>query len=212
MKKTDEDLKLDAQQNNSFGCITALLGIILICVYIFMVEKNIVVLLLGIGVLIGGFVFSIKGHDANEKLIQSKYKQQGIDPSKFIDAGKYINGHPKLNDPLPVMQLYVKPDVFEFYQTEIGKPYSKQGEINKSQVKNISIEDETTISKRVGVKRLLALGILAFAVRKKEINEVVYVVIEWNDGRFDHETVFEFEKTGAMSRANQFRNAMINSF
>ena len=66
------------------------------------------------------------------------------------------------------------------------------------------------IQKRVGLKRMLAIGIFAFAVKKKVKEELSYIIIEWSDGKFDHETVFEFEGKGSVTQANELRNKLIN--
>ena len=53
-------------------------------------------------------------------------------------------------------------------------------------------------------------GVFAFAWKKKTKHELAYITIYWNDGKFDHETIFEFEGRNAMTRANSSRNKLIN--
>ena len=58
---------------------------------------------------------------------------------------------------------------------------------------------------------MLLVGPLAFAWKKKEKKECAYIIIQWNDGRFNHETLFEFTGTGSIQSANTGRNNLINS-
>lgn len=48
-------------------------------------------------------------------------------------------------------------------------------------------------------------------MEEKEKNELAYLTIEWNDGKFDHETIFEFEGVGSMQNANTARNKLIKT-
>ena len=45
---------------------------------------------------------------------------------------------------------------------------------------------------------------------KKKKNEIAFVVINWNDGRFDHATTFSFDGKDAMQLANTARNNLIS--
>jgi hypothetical protein len=44
---------------------------------------------------------------------------------------------------------------------------------------------------------------------QKKKNELAFVVIDWNDGRFDHSTTFNIEGMDAMQKANILRNQLI---
>ena len=148
--------------------------------------------------------------NANEttKKENEKFKKQGIDPKLFIDAGKYIHGHTSIDEPFGGAYLYLKGDTIKIYRAN-GLKKEFLGNIDTSSITNIALEDETTISKRVGLKRMLALGIFAFAVQKKVKEEIVYIIIEWNQGAFKNETVFEFVGEKATIRANALRNKLI---
>lgn len=148
----------------------------------------------------------------NQSVQNKRFKEEGLDPLKFLFAGKYLSGHPTIDKPLINCYVYPKKDVVKIYMldTRTGRK-GFIANIDSDKIKNILIEDETTISSRVGLKRLVALGIFAFALKKKQKTELAYIVIEWNDGRFDHETVFEFEGADSVLRANTFRNQVIKS-
>ena len=76
-------------------------------------------------------------------------------------------------------------------------------------IKNITVEDASSIEKKITVGRLLLVGVFALAWRKKKTNELAFVVTEWNDGKFDHSTTFSFEGKEAMTKANTARNSLI---
>lgn len=151
---------------------------------------------------------------AQKRIKKNNQKLQllGFDPSKKIDTGKYVAGHPDLNNPLKITAIFPHSDalkIFEYPYGDVSSMPVEKGTIPNSSIKNVLAEDETTIEKKVTVGRLLAVGVFAFALKAKKKNELAYLTIQWNDGRFDHETYFEFEGTGAMQKANIARNNII---
>lgn len=144
-----------------------------------------------------------------EKEINSKLVELGYSQDNKIDTGKYIAGHPDINGTILNTSIFPKDNKLEIMlETPMEMP-EKKGEIEYTLIKNILAEDQSTIEKRVTVGRLLMTGIFAFALKKKTKNELAYLTIEWNDGKFDHETIFEFEGAGAMQSANTARNKVI---
>ena len=113
-------------------------------------------------------------------------------------------GHPDLNAPTSA-DIGIK-DGSIYLMTTLGDDLAF---IPENQIKNIYVEDSTTIQSRPTVVRFLAVGLLAFAWQKKKKNEQAYLGVEWNDGRFDHDTIFEYEGKGAMQKANTVRNKLI---
>lgn len=137
------------------------------------------------------------------------FKEAGFLLQYFVYTNRYIGGHPEIDKPQPSASLYPKDDKLLIFNNVSGT--KEIASIPKKSIKNIVLEDQTTIEKRVGLIRMLAAGILAFAMMKTEKNELAYLVIEWNDGRFDHETAFEFSGEGALTRANEARNKLIRN-
>lgn len=138
-------------------------------------------------------------------------ESRGYSKDLSVDTGKYIGGHPNISSPIDRTVIYPKGDQLEIFNYYSAANGLKDAAIKFSSVKNIVIEDQSTIEKRVTVARLLLVGIFAFALRKKKKNELAYIIIEWNDGRFDHETIFEFEGINAMTNANTSRNRLIKA-
>lgn len=144
-----------------------------------------------------------------QKEIERDLKLKGYSLESKILTGKYVAGHPDLNDQIPVTIILPKGDkLIIMAETPLEMPV-KKAEIGIDSVKNILAEDQSTVEKRVTVGRLLTVGIFAFAWKKKKKNELAFLTIEWNDGRFDHETIFQYEETDAMQKANTARNQLI---
>lgn len=142
--------------------------------------------------------------ESNKKLINAGYNL-----NNKVDTGKYIAGHPTIDDSITISCIVAKESKL-FILNEVASHSTRiQGSIEKSYINNILVEDQTTIERRVTVGRMLLTGLFAFALKKKTKNELAYLVIEWNDGKFEHETIFEFEGKDSVSKANKARNTLI---
>lgn len=155
----------------------------------------------------------ILGINTNKKEKQNNeaFKNMGYDMSNKIESGKYLGGHPDINNEIARTLIFSNGDIIEIFNFIPFKIPTKIGAINKSAIKNIIAEDQSTIESRVTAGRLLTVGVFAFAWKKKKKVELAYLTIEWNDGRFDHETIFEFEGLKALQRANTTRNNLIKT-
>lgn len=85
----------------------------------------------------------------------------------------------------------------------------KVAEIPISSIKDIVIEDASTIEKKVTLGRMLAVGLFAFALKKEVKTKLSYLTIKWNDGKFEHETIFEFKGEKSIENCNTARNKLI---
>ena len=56
---------------------------------------------------------------------------------------------------------------------------------------------------------MLLVGVFALAWKKKKKNEEAFLNINWTDGKYEHETLFQFEDKGAFQEANKVRNSLI---
>ena len=157
---------------------------------------ELIIILLIIAFLVFIIIRGIKGLNS--------HKKHGFKRSEIVSNVLYTCGHPSIDKPT-LVSIGVKNNILS-----IMPVYGKNSfDIPNEKIKNITIEDTTTIQRRPTVLRFLALGILAFAWQKKEKIEQAYMVLEWNDGRFDHDTIFEYKGAGAMMSANKDRNKLI---
>ncbi|MGV0927174.1 HIRAN domain-containing protein [Empedobacter sp. ULE_I145] len=153
------------------------------------------------------FIFLGKDEQMKANAKNIKLAKSGIDASKFFFGGKYLTGHHSINNPTESIQFYIDEEYLKIYNV------NKQliGSINLSKIKNISLEDKTTIQSRVGLKRLLVVGIFAFALKKKEKLDLLYLIIEYDREGFTNEVVFEFEGKSLIKFANEAKNKIQNS-
>ena len=141
----------------------------------------------------------------------------------ILDAGIYMCGHPQINDSVNIYLAVTENDLVLFQEPLFsGKSFDPRlpkqklemkrlGEIPKKAIKQISIEDKTTIQNRITATRLLTVGIFAFAWKKKEVNEMGFVVIEWTDSKnMENKTTFRLEGKGSLATANTLRNTLVN--
>ena len=68
-------------------------------------------------------------------------------------------------------------------QTEFSAPLSTKFTILNSQIKDVVIEGKDEVNRRVTVTRLLAIGIFAFALKKKNKDQEAYITLELTDGQ-----------------------------
>lgn len=156
------------------------------------------------------FIFLGISGSKEEKKTKESLSKQGLRVSNFRAVGKFVGGHPKYDK--EVLRVSVRDDSnkLSFYEhlSTISMP-SFCFDIQKDNIKSITIEDSSSIEKKITLGRVLLVGVFAFAWRKKKIKEVAFLVIEWSDGRFDHSTVFVNEGKSAMEEANATRNYLI---
>lgn len=146
-------------------------------------------------------------HPEEKEAFLAQQKETELHKKYF--SGKYISGHPNINTPIPVTNAEVNKENIVIFGA-VGGKLSEQGKIPLSQIKNVSVEDASTIEKKITATRLLTLGVFAFAAKKKKVNPEFYLTALWNDGRFETETIFEFEGEHANRNANTLRNVIIN--
>ena len=155
-----------------------------------------------------------KKQKENESRVQDSLNALGIAPESILFKCNYLSGHPDIDESKEGLSIVKTNDrvslYFIPYGLITGDPV-EHGSIQSDAINNIVVEDKTTIEKRVTVGRLLLTGVFALAWKKKKVDEAAYLVIEWKDGRFDHETVFEFAGKGSMQEANAARNKLIKA-
>jgi len=160
------------------------------------------IIFLGIIVL---FIGAAASGNSNIKNFEDKFK---VKVSDLLVSGTYVSGHPSLNDSLKDTRLLLEPKSVKLFSVDANGFHFKTT-IAKETITNVVMEDSSTIQNRVTVGRLLLTGIFAFAWKKKTKQECAYFIIEWNQAQFKNETIFEFEGTGSIQKANTLRNKFI---
>ncbi|MEI8133577.1 MAG: hypothetical protein WCH46_00700 [bacterium] len=122
--------------------------------------------------------------------------------------GKYLTGHPDINTS-QLADIRVARDRIEVISSDGDYGENILATIPILQVKSSKVEDRSTVESRITATRLVALGVFAFAAKKTEKHPDYYLVIEWSDGKFDFETIFEYFIPEANELANTVSNAII---
>jgi hypothetical protein len=115
----------------------------------------------------------------------------------------YIGGHPDIDRSTKCTLRVSRRGI------DIVSSSRQLGTIDATRISDVSIDDASSIEHRVTIPRVLLTGIVAFALKKKEKHESAFFTLDWDDGRFSHATVFGFQASGAMNRANESRNTIL---
>ena len=148
----------------------------------------------------------------SSKKTKAYYEKEGLKEEEFKLIGKYVGGHPSIKDVVNRVTCRKIDEMLVLYShLQYAIPVEiKDARIPIADITNISIEDKTSIERRMTVGRLFLVGIFAFAWKKKKKDEMAFVVIEWKMGKFSNETLFCFEGKNAMMQANNARSEIMN--
>ena len=139
-----------------------------------------------------------------------------------IPTSTYICGHPSIDQSISNTFIVIGTDTLLIYfgyrlsSEWRGAGPGMMGTIPLKDIEDVQVEDATTIEHRMTVARIALTGLFAFALKKKEVKELAYLTIKWRQGKFLHETIFEFYKdtrsqspVSAITKANGVRNRII---
>lgn len=142
------------------------------------------------------FIFAVRNH--------LRLKKQGFQKPMIRDR-RYIMGHPDI-DKSAQMIIAFKNKQLHLLSLNTYLPV---GIIRNEQIKTVNVEDQTTMERRVTLGRLALFGLFAFAMQKNKKQELLYLVIDWHDGRDNHSTVFEYAGRESRDKANSDRNTIL---
>lgn len=154
-------------------------------------------------------IFWAIGRNNRMKIWDENLKSEGINPESLIHAGSYAGGHPTIDNQIKICVIFPEKDDLVIYERDVSQYPKKKGTIPISSINNILLEDSTTIEHKVTVGGILLYGMYAWAMKEKEKNELAFITIEWNNGKFNNSTIFSFEGKDAMQTANKARNQLL---
>lgn len=176
-------------------------------------------LILGGIILLILFILTILGTDSQSEVIRKKqqdllnyHKKNKITEGDYVKAGKYIGGHPDIDNEIENVLLYKLEDklIISTKLTQYDIP-KKIASIPIDSIQSINAEDASTFERRLSVGRILLVGIFALAWKKKKKNEISFLTIDWRGGRFDNSTSFVFDGVNSGQQANTCRNKIIKA-
>lgn len=171
------------------------------------------------------FIIGILGYSTFKSKIQqieidninfNKLKNKEYNKNNFIWIKKYFGGiHGVNKNNIPIL-LYPSKTGFEIFDNQ----YNRLGDLLNEQITDISIEDKSSVEKRLSVTNIALFGVLGLAMRKSKEYDVSLLIIKLSDGRFTHEGIFSFEYTkeekmkdknlNSYNEASNVRTKMIN--
>lgn len=157
------------------------------------------------------FVYIMISTNKERSESEAKMKEKGMDYSQFITLGTYGGGHPNLDETINGIYCRKEDGILSLYHIPVmtvSMP-NKVADIPIDSITDITIEDASSIEKKITIGRIFLVGIFALAWRKKKKNELAFLIIEWKKGKFEHSTIFSFEGTEAFQNANVARNQLI---
>lgn len=80
--------------------------------------------------------------------------------------------------------------------------------ISTADITNIAIEGKDEVNRRVTVTRLIAVGIFAFALKKKSKDQEAFVTLELSDGQ---EVIFHVSKKSPMELRASLSKALLQN-
>lgn len=94
-----------------------------------------------------------------------------------------------------------------FYEkrVEYSSPLNYSFIIQSDDIRNIAVEGIHEVNRRVTVTRLLAVGIFAFAVKKKQVEKEAFITLEINDGQ---EAVFKADNKSPHQLKGELANTI----
>lgn len=159
-------------------------------------------------------VYAIVKGNEDSKVTKAKMAEQGIGYHQFVSLGTYGGGHPDIDKTIENVYCRKEDNILALYcipVMNISMPDRIfNAEIPIEYINDITIEDATSIEKKITVGRIFLVGIFALGWRKKKKNELAFLVIEWKKGKFEHSTTFSFEGKDAFQNANTARNKLIS--
>ena len=164
-------------------------------------------------VVVISFIIGLINANNESKETKEKMKNAGMDYSQFVSLGTYPGGHPDMDNTVNNIYIRKEENVLSFYTIQVNGISMPKAVPNAAipcaDITDITIEDATSIEKKITVGRIFLVGIFALGWKKKKKNELAFLVIEWKKGKFEHSTTFSFEGKDAFQNANTARNQLI---
>lgn len=185
-----------------------------VAVYINFKTNAIMIWVIVIAIVVALMAFAAFTTERDKEKSKEYMAKNSMSFSDFYPIGKYVGGHPQVDNLQENLYSSFKDGVFKFHKIliyEVSTPELVDGlDIAASDITDITVEDSSTIENKVTLGRIILVGIFALAWRKKKKNELAFVVIEWSKGKFSHSTTFAFEGRDALAKANTARNKLIS--
>jgi hypothetical protein len=130
----------------------------------------------------------------------------------FKSMGSYIGGHPASENMIPTAAFRRNSDCCMFFYKDRSYDMPEfKFKIKIKSIKNVSVEDLPSIEKKFSSGGINLAGEAITALRKKRKRPMAFITIDWTDGQLNHSTVFSFEGSDAMQKANNAKDNFLRA-
>lgn len=152
---------------------------------------------------------SVKQQNRKDEKYANFCSEKGISETKPL--GDYVGGHPSLDQIIQAPLVYIKDKKVNIGIRTLDDKFKVMATIDIDNIQNIYVKDASEIHKEVTLGRVLLVGVFALAWKKKKKDEMAFLCVEWNKGKFDNQTLFKYEGKNAMQKANTDRNYLVRN-
>lgn len=166
-------------------------------------------------VLVVAFIIILAVAASDNSKTRERILKKKLDKSKFMKSETLLSGHPDVDKSMTNTLVefrdnnirIVRVNDYNLFYGDLEMP-TFVASIPLDSVSNVIIEDKTQIEKKITAGRLLLVGVFALAWKKKKVMEMQFVNVIWKVGKFENNTIFMFEGSGSLERANSFANSI----
>lgn len=129
-----------------------------------------------------------------KKALIKKLAQEGYDVANRIEHIRFISGHPDIDSNLPVTGLFRRGDFLYIMKTTyaLRLTYEFVGSIPLNDIVNIDVLDDSYS-----------------ATSYANGQEASQLAVTWQDGRFQHNSIFGYRGNNAINKATKARNILL---
>lgn len=159
--------------------------------------------------------------DEIKQLIRGDEKQITADTVKsylsvhgivgYISAGDYLSGFSTCTAPCAPVYVGFSSSEAMCFKVIKSKAVIEVGRMALASIKDVSLDDATTIENKVTLGRVLALGVFALAFKKKVKTEQYYVTVTYSGKQIDTQLVFQFDGNNSKTTASKLHQAFISN-
>lgn len=156
------------------------------------------------------FIFVLKKGVAEDGEENKNSDSSGISHSDFEPMGSYLGGHPASDNIITNTAFKKNSDCCMFFYKDHSYNLPEfKFKIKIKSIKNISVEDLSSIEKKLTSGDIDLTVEAAKAMKKKKIKPQAFITIDWTDGQVIHSTLFSFKGKDAMKKATNARDSFL---
>lgn len=174
------------------------------------------IVVIGIILFVVWIIFGLTNSRDKDK---SFYEEQNLNKADTFKSGWYVGGQPGCDQPIKYSRMFYRNGELVVYKESLSeiitKDYTPDNtpgilfSIKNENIKDIRIEDHTSVENKITAGRILLVGVFALAWKKRKQHPLYFLIIEHSDGRFTHTPAFCFQGESASTTAHKTRSRVL---